>query len=102
MKKDTNILQAHIHSVGDTIHDAIAEQFDNAYKDVKTSAEYAPYGDTHACVGYYIDDDDDERIRENFEQDMSFDKVIEVLKKDPDFKDCVMDMVKYIAWNREA
>lgn len=96
-----NLLQAHIHDVGDAVHDIIAAEFDTAYEDVKYSKEYAPYGDGQACVGEYIDEDSDCRIRERFEQDMTFDEVMELLKKSKDFKMAIMDMVEYITWKRE-
>ena len=96
-----NELQLYIKDVGDSIHDAIAEEFDKAYEDVQYSKEYAPYGDTQACVGEFIDEDSDCRIRERFEQDMDFDEVMELLKKDKDFRMAIMDMVEYITWKRE-
>lgn len=97
-----NKLQLYIKDVGDSIHDAIAEEFDKAYEDVQFTTEYAPYGDTECTVGQFIDEDSDCRIRENFEQDMSYDDVIELLKANPYFKQNVMELVNYIAWNREA
>jgi len=102
MKKDTNILQAHIHCVGDAVHDALAEKFDSAYIDVQFKTEYAPYGDTECTVGRYIDDDSDAEIRQNFEDEYDFDEVMKLLKDNCDFKFAVMEMVKYMAWNREA
>ena len=97
-----NKLQLYIKDVGDSIHDAIAEEFDKAYEDVQFTTEYAHYGDTECTVGQFIDEDSDCRIRENFEQDMSYDDVIELLKANPYFKQNVMELVNYIAWNREA
>ena len=96
-----NLLQAHIHDVGDTVHDAIAREFDKAYEDVQFTTEYAPYGDTECTVGQFIDEDSDCRIRERFEEDMDFDEVMDLLKKDKDFRMAIMDMVEYITWKRE-
>lgn len=97
-----NKLQLYIKDVGDSIHDAIAEEFDKAYEDVQFKTEYAPYGDTECTVGQFIDEDSDCRIRENFERDMDYEEVIELLKSNPYFKQNVMELVNYIAWNREA
>jgi len=97
-----NELQLYIKDVGDSIHDAIAEEFDKAYEEVETNKEYAPYGNTQVCVGEFIDEDSDCRIRERFEENMTFDEVIDLLKNDPYFKRNVMDLVKYIAENREG
>lgn len=96
-----NKLQLYIKDVGDSIHDAIAEEFDKSYSDVQFKTEYAPYGEGECTVGRFIDEDDDCRIREEFER-MSYDDVIELLKDNPYFKQNVMELVEYIAWNREA
>lgn len=97
-----NKLQLYIKDVGDSIHDAIAEKFDIAYSDVQFTTEYAPYGDTQCTVGRYIDEDSDLRIRENFQDQWDYDAVIKLLKDNPYFKQNVMELVEYIAWNREA
>ena len=100
--KNTNELENYIYDLGDTIHDALAEKFDCKYSDVQFKTEYAPYGDTECSVGQYIDEDEDEKIRKNFEDDYNFDEVMKVLKENEYFKSSIIDMVKYIAWNREA
>lgn len=97
-----NTLQAHIHCVGDTIHDALAERFDSDYENAQVKTEYEAYGDTYVESQRYIDDDEDQRIRENFQDEYDFDEVMELLKNDKDFRGAVMDMVEYIAWNRQA
>lgn len=97
-----NILQAHIHCVGDAVHDAIARKFDRAYENAQVKTEYEAYGDTYVESQRYIDDDEDQKIRERFEEEYDFDEVMKLLKDDDDFRFAVMDMVKHIAWNREA
>jgi len=97
-----NKLQLYIKDVGDSIHDAIADEFDKSYSDVQFKTEYAPYGEGECSVGRFIDEDEDCRIREGFERDMSYDEVVELLKNNPYFKQNVMDLVSYIAWNRPA
>ena len=81
-----NELELNIQDVGDTVHDAIAEEFDKVYEDVKVNDEYAPYGDTQVISGRFIDEDDDTRIRENFERDYNFDTVMDLLKDNEYFK----------------
>ena len=102
MEKETNILQAHIETVGDAIHDALAEKFDKKFENAKVTSEYEAYGDTYAETQRYIDDDEDTRIREEFENEMSFNEVLDILKNDDCFKSAIKDIVTYIAWNREA
>jgi hypothetical protein len=97
-----NKLQLYIQDVGDTIHDIIAERFDSEYESVKTCEEYEAFGDGFCCSGQFIDEDDDVRIREQFENELTFDVVLSLLKKDDAFKTTVMDLVSEIAWNREV
>lgn len=96
-----NILQAHIHCVGDAVHDALAEKFDRAYSEAQVKTEYEAYGDTYVERQRYIDSDEDQKIRERFKEEYDFDEVMKLLKEDKDFKFAVMDMVEHIAWNRE-
>ena len=97
-----NKLQLFIQDIGDSVHDAIAERFDSEYENAQTETEYAPYGNTWVECGRYIDDDEDLRIRENFESEYDFDEVMELLKKSDDFKRAVTELVQEIAWHREA
>lgn len=97
-----NKLQLYIKDVGDTIHDIIAERFDSEYESVKTCEEYEVFGNGFSCRGQFIDEDDDVRIREQFENELTFDEVLSLLKKDDAFKTTVMDLVSEIAWNREG
>lgn len=97
-----NELELNIKDIGDTVYDAIAEEFDKVYEDVNVNDEYAPYGDTQVISGRFVDEDDDTRIRENFERDYDFDAVMDLLKDNPYFKRAILDMVEYIAWNREG
>jgi len=96
-----NKLEDCVHDIGDAVFEVLAERFDSEYENVRTEDEYAPYGDGQCVAGRYIDEDDDCRIRENFEAEYDFDTVMELLKNDEDFKKAVIDMVEYVAWNRE-
>lgn len=97
-----NELELNIKDIGDTVYDAIADEFDKEYENVKSNKEYAPYGDTQVCVGEYIDEDDNTRIREKFKLDYDFDTVMDLLKDNEYFKRAILDMVEYVAWNREG
>lgn len=96
-----NELQLNIQDVGDSIHDAIAEEFDKTYNNVKYNDEYAPYGDTQAVVGNYVDEEDDTRIRKRFEEEMDYEEVLKLIKDNPYVERAIIDLVKYIARNRE-
>lgn len=97
-----NKLELYIQDVGDSVHDVIARAFDSCVSDYSFGSEYeyAPWGDTYAPVGRFIGDDEEVEVRENFENELSYDEVIDRLKADPDFKSAVMDMINYVAWNR--
>ena len=97
-----NELEINIKDVGDSIFDEIASKFDQAYENVKSNKEYAPYGDGQAVVGEYVDEDDDNRIREQFEEDMDYETVLELIKNSPYVERAILDLVKYVALNREA
>lgn len=96
-----NELQLNIQDVGDSIFDAIANKFDKEYENVKSNKEYAPYGDTQAIVGDYIDEEDDTRIRKRFEEEMDYEEVLKLIKDNPYVERAIIDLVKYIARNRE-
>lgn len=95
-----NKLQLFIKDIGDSVHDALAERFDSAMEEAQTSCEYEAYGDTYVPSYNYIGDDEEVKIRENFQNEYDFDEVINLLKKSEDFKTAVMDLVEEIAWQR--
>lgn len=99
-----NKLQEMIADVGDTIHDALAYEFDqqkDSYE-FETESNEVPYGDTYANEGNYITEESEEQFRESFSDDMSFEKIMDILKEDEQFKMAVMDLATYISVNREV
>lgn len=103
MKKRENELEKLISYIGDSVHEVITNDFDEEVDrtSFKTMRDYAPYGNTEVEVCQYVCEEDMEEFRENYEKDTSVDYIIEKLKEDKDFRDCVTELIKYIAWNRE-
>ena len=103
-EKTENKIENMIDYVGDSAYDFICGEFDEWAKShsFKTIRDYAPYGDTEVEVCKHIDEDDDEKFRENLEKEMDVDTIIDKLKEDKNFREAVSDMIKYVVWNREV
>lgn len=104
MTKQENKIEDLIDYVGDNAYDLICGEFDEwaDQQTFKTQRDYAPYGDTEVEVCEYVDEEDDEKFRENLEKEMDVDTIIDKLKEDKNFRDAVSDMIKYVVWNREV
>ena len=102
-EKRENKIENMIDYVGDSAYDLICGEFDECVKDhsFKTIRDYAPYGDTEVEVCQFIDEDDEVEFRENLEDYMDVDTVIDKLKQDKHFRDSIQDMIDYVKWNRD-
>ena len=88
--------------VGDAVFDVIASEFDGLCRDktFKIEHQYEDYGDTSIEVAQYIGDDDEVEFREDTEKELDVDTIIEKLKEDNNFRECVQDLIKKIVWER--
>lgn len=102
-KKIEKKLQEIINYVGDAVHDVVAEKFDERCDDhsFKTEHVYGPYGDTEVEVCQFQDEDDELRFRENTEKELTVEYIINELKENDYFKECLQDMIEYVSWNRQ-
>ena len=87
----------------DAIHDLVANLWAKHCKgyDFSTAEDYEAYGDTYVGTGSYITDESDEKCREDFEGNYDADAVIEELKTDTNFKECLNELIKAWAWEKE-
>jgi hypothetical protein len=69
--------------------------------DFDCDEDYAPYGDTYVSTGSYITDESDEKCREYFENNYDANAIIDELKTDTNFKECLNELVKAWAWQKE-
>ena len=88
--------------VGDAVFDVVAHEFDERCRNesFKTIHQYEDYGDTSMEVAQFIDDDDEVKFREEIEKEFDVDTIIEKLKEDDNFRECVQDLIKKIVWER--
>lgn len=88
--------------VGDAAFDVIAGEFDERCRDktFKIEHQYEDYGDTSMEVAQYIGDDEEVEFREDTEKELDVDTIIEKLKEDDNFRECVQDLIKKIVWER--
>lgn len=102
-EKRENKIENMIDYVGDSAYDLICGEFDDCANEhsFKTIRDYAPYGDTEVEVCQFIDEDDEIEFRENIEDYLNVDTVIEKLAKDKAFRDSIKDMIDYVKWNRD-
>ena len=93
-----------IDYVGDSAYDLICGKFDEQVKDhsFETQRDYAPYGDTEVEVCRYHTDEEEEEFREEVEDELDVDTIIDKLKQDKSFRESIQDMIKYVVWNREV
>lgn len=89
--------------VMDSIHDTMKDLWFKHCQsyDFDTAEETEAYGDTYVSSGSYITDESDERCRECFEGNYDADAIIDELKTDPNFKECLNELVKAWAWEKE-
>lgn len=99
-----NEIEEAIKYVGDTVFDVIGSEFDKQSEDYDFDwmSDYAPYGSTFVESDRYILDESEEQFRTCFEEEMTVDSVIEMLKNDNSFRESIKEMVKYVAWNRSV
>lgn len=99
-----NKIENLIDYVGDSAYDLICGEFDEYANNhtFETMRDYAPYGDTEVEVCRYATDEEQEEFREEVEDELDVDTIIDKLKQDPHFREAVSDMIKYVVWNREV
>jgi hypothetical protein len=88
--KTENELENAILWVGDVIHEILAIDFDAQMDEARV------YEDG----GILVREEDEARIREDFEYNNTVETVLNALKEDKDFKQALANMVNYIACNR--
>ncbi len=96
-------LQEIINYVGDATHDVVAEKFDERCEDnsFKTEHVYGPYGDTEVEVAQFLDDDSEADFREESSKELTVDYIINELKENDYFRECLQDMIDYVCFNRD-
>lgn len=87
-----NELELAIQDIGDSIHDALALDFDRKMEE----AQVYEYG------GVLVPEEVEARIREDFEESNTVSEVFNLLKDDSDFKRALSRLVKYIVCHREV
>jgi len=85
--------------IKETLDDEWRTQLD--VTDFTIHRDYEAYGDTYVSTGDYISDEDDTKFREGFIQDHDADVVIDLLRANPDFRKCMVDLVKEYAYNAD-
>ena len=102
-KKKEPTLKDFIEYVGDATHDVVAEKFDERCEDnsFKTEHVYGPYGDTEVEVAQFLDDDSEADFREESSKELTVDYIINELKENDYFRECLQDMINYVVWNRQ-
>ena len=100
MKKELNELYEDAKTIiSETLDDEWAKQLD--VTDFKIRREYEAYGDTYVSSGDYIADEDDTKFREGFIQDHDADAIIDLLRVNPDFRKCLVDLVEEYAYYKD-
>ena len=101
---EENKIENLIDYVGDSAYDLICGEFDDYANDhtFKTMRDFAPYGDTEVEVCQYHTDEEEEEFREDVEDNLDVDTIINKLKEDQHFREAVSDMIKYVVWNRDV
>lgn len=102
-KKIEKKLQEIINYVGDATHEVVAEKFDERCDDhsFKTEHVYGPYGDTEVEVCQFIDEEDETNFREESSKELTVDYIINELKENDYFRECLQDMIDYVCANRD-
>ena len=87
----------------DAIHDLVQYLWGKHCQSYEFDAmeDYAPYGDTYVGTGSYITDESDQDCREAFEGKYDADALIEELKTDQNFKECLNELIKAWAYEKE-
>ena len=101
MKKEFTVQELQ-EFVGDAAFDVIAGEFDERCRNssFKTEHQYESCGDTEVEVAQFVDEDDEVKFREETENEFDVDSVIDKLKEDSNFRECLQDLIKKVVWER--
>ena len=69
---------------------------------VERDAQCFADGDTEVEVCRYHTDEEEEEFREEVEDELDVDTIIDKLKEDKHFRESIQDMIKYVVWNRDV
>ena len=100
----TNEVKELLEDTKCVIHDVLEEEWGKEVEQwdgFEYENESEAYGDTYVRSGSYITDESDTDFRENFKQNHDVDTFIDLLKANPDFRNCIQELVKEYADTRD-